>query len=306
MLIISKNNNEILNSIKYLFDQEMMEYECDTEYVGQKADKIIYITDNADDIPESIKSDILIITNKKVDLGKYSHLSNVIITKLVSDNKMYTLAQAEYLFRYGIYSVINQLVLDFINSRTIDKMIYDTACIKLEPTDWIFGFDSIAESYAWLSRRNRHMERERKVIEISSPNTFNDSDKEINYLSEYILLAKKGMRITTIFMGTKEEIERKKQNRYFDILTRKSGDNAKAYFCDIDVFKEKEPVLLDKIKDGLAIYDDCIYKDTFDSEFSLGYVDCKLESVKEYSEIFDYIINNYCVLLVEGGEYVRI
>ena len=45
---------------------------------------------------------------------------------------------------------------------------------------------------------------------------------------------------------------------------------------------------------------------SFDSEFSLGIVDCKLESVKEYSDIFDYILSNYCVLLVEGGNYVGI
>ena len=195
---------------------------------------------------------------------------------------------------------------DKVVNKTIDKMIYDTSSCQLEPTDWVFNFDSIAESYAWLSRRNRNLEKERKVIEISSPNTYNDSDKEINYLSEYILLAKKGMKISTIYIGTKEDIEKKKQNRYFNILTRKTGDNVKTYFCDINNLKEREPELFNKIKDGIAIYEDCVYKDTFDSEFSLGIVDCKLESVKEYSDIFDYILSNYCVLLVEGGNYVGI
>lgn len=306
MLIISRDNNEVLESVRYLFDQEKIEYEYSNEYTGQKDSKIIFITDNSENTPDNVAGDLLIITNKRVNLKKYSNLSNAIITKLVSDNKKYTMAQSEYLFRYGIYSIVNQLVLDFINDKTIDKMIYDTSSCQLEPTDWVFSFDSIAESYAWLSRRNRNLEKERKVIEISSPNTYNDSDKEINYLSEYILLAKKGMKISTIYIGTKEDIEKKKQNRYFNILTRKTGENVKTYFCDINNLKEREPELFKKIKDGIAIYEDCVYKDTFDSEFSLGIVDCKLESVKEYSDIFDYILSNYCVLLVEGGNYVGI
>ena len=305
MLIISKEANEVLSSIKYLFEQENLEYEYSNEFSGQKDNKIIYITDKPDDIPENIESDFLIITNKKVDLKKYSNLSNLIITKLVNDNKQYTNAQLEYLFRYGIYSIVNQLVLDFTKDKTIDKMIYDTNCCQLEPTDWIFSFDSIAETYAWLSRKNRCIGKERKVIEITSPKTFNDSDKEINYLSEYLLLAKKGMKIINIFISTKEDMELKKKNKYFDILARKSGDNVKTYFCDINVIQEKEPDLLNKVRDGLAIYEDCIYRDTFDSEYSLGYVDCKLESVKEYSKIFDYIQNNYCTLFVVGGEYVE-
>ncbi len=306
MLIISRDNNEVLESVRYLFGQEKIEYEYSNEYTDQKDSKIIFITDNSENTPDNVAGDLLIITNKRVNLKKYNNLSNAIITKLVSDNKKYTMAQSEYLFRYGIYSIVNQLVLDFINNKTIDKMIYDTSSCQLEPTDWVFSFDSIAESYAWLSRRNRNLEKERKVIEISSPNTYNDSDKEINYLSEYILLAKKGMKISTIYIGTKEDIEKKKQNRYFNILTRKTGENVKTYFCDINNLKEREPELFNKIKDGIAIYEDCVYKDTFDSEFSLGIVDCKLESVKEYSDIFDYILSNYCVLLVEGGNYVGI
>lgn len=307
MLIVSKNDNEVLKSIKYLFDQESLEYEVSTELTNNN-DKIILITNDIDSIPSESKSKILIITDKKVDLSNYSCKSNVIVTKLVNDNNQYTLAQEEYLFRKGIYSIINEVVLDFISDKTIDKMIYDTSCCKLQPTDWIFDFDSIAESYAWLSEKNKHVGKERKVIEIASDDfkTFNDSDKEINYLSEYLLLAKKGMKLSTIFVGSKEYIREKVKNKFFDLLFRKSGDNVKTYFCDIDVLAKNEPELLKKIRDGIAIYDDCVYRDTFDSEFSLGVVDCKLESVKEYNEIFDYILDNYCTLLVKGGEYVGI
>lgn len=305
MLIVSKNDNEVLKSVKYLFDQERLEYDISKEFNNTK-DKIIIITNSIENIPNDCKNDLLIISDKKRDLSNYTCKSNIIITKLVSDNNKYTKAQEEYLFRKGIYSIINNIVLDFISDKTIDKMIYDTSCCKLQPTNWIFDFDSITETYEWLSKRNKYIDDERKVIEISSSVTFNDSDKEINYLSEYILLAKKGMKISNIFIGPKEDIEKKKKNRYFDILTRKSGDNVKTYFCDIDVLAKREPELLKKIRDGIAIYDDCVYRDTFDSEFSLGVVDCKLESVKEYTDIFNYIVDNYSTLLVEGGEYVGI
>ena len=150
------------------------------------------------------------------------------------------------------------------------------------------------------------MEKERKVIEIANDVAFNDSDKEINYLSDYVKLAKNGIKITTIYIGTKENVEEKKKNRFFDLLVRKSGKNVKTYFCDINVLMEKEPEILDKIRDGIAVYEDCVYRDTFNSEFSLGVVDCRQESINEYARIFDYIIKNYSVLLVKGGEYVGI
>ena len=124
----------------------------------------------------------MIITDRVIDIKNISFKCNEIVTSLVNDNNNYTSAQEEYLFRDGIYNVINELVLDFINNRTIDKLIYDTSCCKLKPTDWVFGFDSIAETYAWLSRKNRCVEKERKVIETCNDVIFNDSDKEINYL----------------------------------------------------------------------------------------------------------------------------
>ncbi len=36
MIIFSKNSNEVLNSVKYLFDQEMLEYECVASLEGKK------------------------------------------------------------------------------------------------------------------------------------------------------------------------------------------------------------------------------------------------------------------------------
>ena len=306
MLIVSKNENEVLKSVEYLLNQERLEYEIDNKYKNTNYDKVIFITSDVTDIPKNIKKDFIIISDKKIDLKNYSSKSNEIITPLINDNNEYSASQEEYLYRDGIYSVINEIVLDFISNKTIDKIIYDTSSCETKPKNWIFTFDSIAETYAWLSRKNRAVERERKVIEMANDIGFNDSDKEINYLSEYISLAKKGMKITTIYVGTKQDVEEKKKNWYFDFLARNSGDNTITYFCNIDVLKEKEPVLLSKIRDGIAIYDDCVYRDDFSTEFTLGYVDCKEESIKEYTDIFNYLIKNYCVLLAEGGEYVGI
>ena len=302
MLVISRTENEVLKSIKYMFELEQIEYEVKTEYEKASDNKTIIITDNDYVLPEKIHNDTLIITDKKIDISNYSKKCNVVITRLVNDNNKYTSAQEEYLFRDGIYNVINCFVMDFINDKTIDKVVYDTSCCKLKPTDFIFSFDSIAESYAWLSRKNKRVENERKVIEIFNDIAYSDSDKEINYLSEYILLAKKGMKITTIFMGTPEQLEEKKKNRFFQLMTKESYPNIKNYYCNINVFEAKEPLLLSKIRDGVGIYDDCVYIDKFNSEFSLGYVDCKQETVREYNAIYDYIVNNYCVPYTNGGD----
>lgn len=183
------------------------------------------------------------------------------------------------------------------------------SCCKSAPNDWIFNFDSIAETYSWLNRKNHELVGDLKVIDITNKqlfNTFNDSDKEIRYLSEYIYLAKKGMSLSTIFVANKDEIQEKMKNRFFNILACKCGENVKTYFCDIDVLQRQEPQILDKIRDGINIYDDCVYRDTYKNELSLGYVDCKLETVKEYTELFNYLKEKYSILLVEGGEYVGI
>ena len=165
MLIISKSENEVLKSIKYLFIQEKIDFEFSFKYKNNNYNKIIFITNDINEIPKKIKKDVLIITDRVIDIKNISFKCNEIVTSLVNDNNNYTSAQEEYLFRDGIYNVINELVLDFINNRTIDKLIYDTSCCKLKPTDWVFGFDSIAETYAWLSRKNRCIEKERKVLE---------------------------------------------------------------------------------------------------------------------------------------------
>ena len=309
MLIVSENENEVLKSITYLLNQEKIEYETSNSFKDIKEDKVIIITSNEYELSSNNCNDCLIITNKKIDISDCSFKCNEIVTSLIESNLDFTRSQEEYLFRDGIYSVINNIVLDFINENTIDKIIYDLSCCKSTPNDWIFNFDSIAETYSWLNRKNHELVGDLKVIDITNKNlfyTFNDSDKEIRYLSEYILLAKKGMQLSTIFICTKNEIQEKMKNRFFNLLARKCGENVKTYFCDIDVLQSLEPQILDRARDGINIYDDCVYRDTYKNELSLGYVDCKLETVKEYTELFNYLKEKYSILLVEGGEYVRI
>ena len=309
MLIVSENENEVLKSITYLLNQEKIEYETSNSFKDIKEDKVIIITSNEYELSSNNCNDCLIITNKKIDISDCSFKCNEIVTSLIESNLDFTRSQEEYLFRDGIYSVINNIVLDFINENTTDKIIYDLSCCKSAPNDWIFSFDSIAETYSWLNRKNHELVGDLKVIDITNKNlfyTFNDSDKEIRYLSEYILLAKKGMQLSTIFICTKNEIQEKMKNRFFNLLARKCGENVKTYFCDIDVLQSKEPQILDRARDGINIYDDCVYRDTYKNELSLGYVDCKLETVKEYTELFNYLKEKYSILLVEGGEYVRI
>ena len=309
MLIVSENENEVLKSITYLLNQEKIEYETSNSFKDIKEDKVIIITSNEYELSSNNCNDCLIITNKKIDISDCSFKCNEIVTSLIESNLDFTRSQEEYLFRDGIYSVINNIVLDFINENTIDKIIYDLSCCKSTPNDWIFNFDSIAETYSWLNRKNHELVGDLKVIDITNKNlfyTFNDSDKEIRYLSEYILLAKKGMQLSTIFICTKNEIQEKMKNRFFNLLARKCGENVKTYFCDIDVLQNLEPQILDRARDGINIYDDCVYRDTYKNELSLGYVDCKLETVKEYTELFNYLKEKYSISLVEGGEYVGI
>ena len=309
MLIVSENENEVLKSITYLLNQEKIEYETSNSFKDIKEDKVIIITSNEYELSSNNCNDCLIITNKKIDISDCSFKCNEIVTSLIESNLDFTRSQEEYLFRDGIYSVINNIVLDFINENTIDKIIYDLSCCKSTPNDWIFNFDSIAETYSWLNRKNHELVGDLKVIDITNKNlfyTFNDSDKEIRYLSEYILLAKKGMHLSTIFICTRNEIQEKMKNRFFNLLARKCGENVKTYFCDIDVLQNLEPQILDRARDGINIYDDCVYRDTYKNELSLGYVDCKLETVKEYTELFNYLKEKYSILLVEGGEYVGI
>lgn len=81
-------------------------------------DKVIIITSNEYELSSNNCKDCLIITNKKIDISDCSFKCNEIVTSLIESNLDFTRSQEEYLFRDGIYSVINNIVLDFINENT--------------------------------------------------------------------------------------------------------------------------------------------------------------------------------------------
>ena len=306
MLIVSKKENEVLKSIKYLLAQERLDYHTSPNYKSNKQDIVIIISSDPKDIPRQSNGRVMFITDKPVNIKNCPYKCNAIISKLVNDNKKYTSAQEEYLFREGIYSIINEIVLDFISGKTLDKIIYDTSSCKLQPNNWVFGFDSSAETYAWLSKKNKIFDKERKAIETASDVIYNDSDKEINYLSEYISLIERGMKTKIIFAGTEKDLEIKRKNWFFDILLKKAGDNVKVYFCDVKKLEEKEPKLLKIIGDGIVIYDDCVYKDDFSSGFCFGCIDCKKESIKKYNDMYDYLLDKHCILVSGKWYHARI
>lgn len=51
--------------------------------------------------------------------------------------------------------------------------------------------------------------------------------------------------------------------------------------------------MLERLLDGIIIYEDCVYRDTYKDENSLGYVDCNQKTIDEYNKYFDYIMNKY-------------
>ena len=51
--------------------------------------------------------------------------------------------------------------------------------------------------------------------------------------------------------------------------------------------------MYNKLLDGVAIYDDSVYIDTYDDEYSLGKVDCNKSTIDEYNKYFDYVVDKY-------------
>lgn len=87
-------------------------------------------------------------------------------------------------------------------------MVFDLLEIKSKPDEWIFSFDSINETYHWLSNKNRKLSDDcvQKVISFYSDKVYNDSLNEINYLSDKLLNIKKHKKIIDIFICNKEEL----------------------------------------------------------------------------------------------------
>lgn len=304
ILIVSKENSRILDALKYMLDAEKLEYVEKKNYeVDDEIEKVIYVDPQKFDLKINMDIPTLFISKEKFDISPFNTFANIIVTKLVEDNEFYTKAQEEYLYKKGIYKIINDKVLDFIDDRLPAGMVIDFDYLALDVKDWVFKFDSISESYAWLSNKNRSSKGKTiKVINFYSNKIYNDSDKEINYLTGYLTLIKQNEEIINMFICDKDEFEKFKTNYYFNLLLKNSNYKSKVYLVNKADLIENDFEIYMALRDGIIIYDDCVYRDTYSDEYSLGTVDCKLESVKEYDNIFAYIVDKYGKELKNGGD----
>lgn len=301
---IDKQGN-VFDAILYYFDTEKIDYDI-IENDSKKYQTIIYVTNDVKSINPKKSDSLIVVTDKKEVIENATSVINYIVTPLVNDETDYTSTQKEYLFKKGVYNVLIQKVAELLeNESGYNGLIYDLTQIKTEPYNWIFKFDSINETYSWLSRMNRapHDTFIEKKISFYSEKVYDDSVKEINYLTELLINIKNKKKLIDIFILSKEHLEKMKANYFFQALMKNISETYQFYWIDEDEMLKNDSILLEKLKDGIIIFEDCVYRDTYDDEFSLGYVDCKQETVSEYSEYTDYIIERYGHKLRADGEF---
>lgn len=163
--------------------------------------KVIYIDDNNKDFSDFLEKkdlSLIVISDKKKIINSKLNI-NYIITNLIYDETNYTEVQNEYLLKKGIYHIFLEKLSELIeNTNNYDGIIYDFTELKLIPNNWIFNFDSINDTYDWLSKKNKMLPNEfvRKVINFYDDKVYNDSLREINYLTEKLTEIKDGKNST--------------------------------------------------------------------------------------------------------------
>lgn len=299
----------IIDAFTSYFDSEKIEYVvADTlDTMEKDITNIIYICDdmNKDEISLKEKIPLIFVSNTKKIIETEDCVINYIVTELVEDNNHYSDVQKEYLFTKGIYHIFLQKVQELLDNKdNYHSMIYDMTQIKLAPYNWIFHFDSISDTYYWLSKKNQSMKEDfvRRAINFCSDKVYDDSLREINYLTEKIMDIKKGRKSMDLFIGTKEELKILKSNYFFRALLKNISSTYHIYLIDKKKLEEKNPPMMEKVLDGICIYDDCIYRDTYEDEISLGYVDCNQEVIEEYQHYFDVLKKEYGYQIRSEGD----
>lgn len=300
ILVYAKKNSNLLEVLIAYMNKEKIEHiiEHDTQKLTNAITNIIYIDESNQPIPEFIlkaKLPILIISGKR-NIWKSTSNINYIITNLIHDDTNYTSVQKEYLLKNGIYNIFIQKIKELLeNYNNYNGMIYDLTELKTNPEDWIFSFNSINDTYAWLSKKNKILPEDftRKVINFYNDKVYDDSLREINYLTEKVVEIKEKKQVIDIFICTKEELKKFRQNYFFKLLIKNISSTYQFYLIDKNQLFENDKNIAMKLLDGIAIYNDCIYRDTYDNEISLGYVDCKEKTIQEYNNYFDYILKKY-------------
>lgn len=298
ILIKCTSKSNLLNSIITYMESENIEYTIQDNIQNpiNNYNKIVLI-DNENVDYNYLKKDqsvILISANKKIINAKSN--INYIITNLVNDKTIYTDVQKEYLFKNGIYhTFIEKFGELLVNNNNYNGIIYDLTELKTIPNNWVFNFQSINDTYSWLLKKNKMLPDNftRKIINFYDEKVYDDSLREINYLTEKLMEIKERKNVIDIFICNKTELELFKKNYFFKLLIKNISSTYKFYLIDKDKLIENDGELVSKLRDGIAIYNDCVYRDTYDDELSLGYVDCNLETIEEYNNYFEYIINRY-------------
>lgn len=300
ILIVTKRKNTLLESIIYVLEREKIEYKIsDTINQLEEITNIIYL-DYDELIPfESLKDKkvpIIMIENRKKIIKEYPGTINYVIIELLDDEISYTSVQKEYLFKKGTYAILLEKILELLNNDShYNRMIYDLTEIKTTPEDWIFHFDSIRDTYDWLLKKNASLPDDfiRKGINFYSDKVYDDSLREINYLTQKLMDIKSGRKSIDLFICTGNEIRKFLDNYFFRMLVKNISPTYQIYLVNRRKLEEEEPEIFSKLLDGITIYDDCVYRDTYDDEFSLGFVDCNQKTIDEYNKYFDYIMDKY-------------
>lgn len=303
ILIYTKLKNNLLDALIYFMETEKLDYVVSDNINEEGVTSIIYIDDGVGEI--KTKLPIIFISGEKKIVKSTSKSLNYIVTNLINESVEYTEIQKEYLFKKGTYNIFLHNVSELLkNDYNYNGIIIDLTEIKTIPYNWVFNFDSIAETYAWLSKMNSMQDDEfvRKSINFYSEKVYNDSIKEINYLTDKITDIKDKKKSIDIFILSPEELTSLRSNYFFKLLLQNTSETYQLYLIDKDTLKTKEPEIYNDFLDGTTIYKDCIYRDTYADELSLGYVDCTKETYDKYVRLFDYVLKEYGHLLSKEGE----
>lgn len=301
-IVVIKSNKEsnLTKAIVTYMESEKINYVIEENILKLSSDikKIIYLDEESSDYTDLLKNKnipIIMVSNKRNIMNDCLNI-NYMVTNLIDDKTKYTDVQNEYLIKKGIYHIFLEKLGELIeNTENYNGIIYDLTELKPIPSNWIFGFDSINDTYNWLSKKNKMLPNEfiRKVVNFYNDKVYDDSLREINYLTEKLMEIKQGKNIIDVFICNKDELKLFRKNYFFNLLIKNISTKYKFYLIDKDKMFLQDKDIATKLLDGVAIYNDCVYKDTYNDEFSLGYVDCNESTIKEYNKYFDYVLNKY-------------
>jgi len=295
VMVLFKEKNNLLDAISYLLEQEQIDFVLTDKIIKPKDITDVIIIDSDSSLESNFNVPIIAFYKDKSNIKNTSSNITYLVTPLIDDNNKYTPVQKEYLFKRGIFSVILKQVLDLINNKEIDRLVIDFSYCKETLKEWVFDFSSISETYQWLSNKNKTLDKNfvQKVVNFYHDKIYNDSLKEINYLTEKIVDIKEGKTLIDLFICTKEELNILKNNYFFKVLLKNISKNYQLFIIDKNELIKNDFEIYNKLLDGVAIYDDSVYIDTYDNEYSLGFVDCKEATIKEYNNYFDAVLKKY-------------